>query len=300
MKQTAVLIARFQTPSFPGEGRQLINHLLAHYAKVVVVLRVAPVRGSRVNPLDFPVREALLKEAYPALPVLALRDHPSSAVWSEHLEALLAEHFPGEQYMLFIGSETTPSPYTGTLPIRVLPFEEKEGPADPCGKDAEDVLPSEAFRRGIRYAFCSTYARVNPTVDVALLDGGKVLLGKKKERDGWRLPGGFADPADESFEAAAARELREECGAVQTGAMRYIGSARIDDWRYRTEADKVLTLLFATTLIAGTPQAGDDLAEVEWFDLARLEGMLAAGAIAEEHHVLIRLLLDHDGIKPGR
>jgi bifunctional NMN adenylyltransferase/nudix hydrolase len=296
MKQTAVLIARFQTPSFPGESRQLLHHLLAHYAKVVVVLRVAPVRGSRANPLDFPVREAMLKEAYPTLPVLALRDHPSAAVWSEHLEALLAKHFPGEEYILFMSPDATPFPYTGTLPVQVLPFEEEESPAEPCGEDTEDVLPTEAFRRGIRYAYCRTYARVNPTVDVALLDGGKILLGKKKERDGWRLPGGFADPGDESFEAAAVRELREECGAVQTAAMRYIGSARIDDWRYRTEADKVLTLLFATTLLSGMPQAGDDLAEVGWFDLVHLEGMLAAGDIAEEHHVLIRLLLDGAGI----
>jgi len=58
----------------------------------------------------------------------------------------------------------------------------------------------------------------------------------------WRFLGGFADASDENYEAAANRELTEECGSVETGKMQYIGSAKIDDWRYRNEADKIITL----------------------------------------------------------
>lgn len=294
MKPAAVLIASFQVPVLSDDHKRILKELLARYAKVVVVLRVAPVKGSRVNPFDFSTREAMLKAAYPSLVVLSLRDHPSASVWSRHLEHLLEERFPGEPYRLCAAPDSAPSFYTGTLPVEVWSSEEYSVPADPCAEEKGSLPRSEDFRRGVQYAYCQVYPKATPTVDVALLDGGRVLLGRKPEREGWRLPGGFVDPTDDGYEAAAVRELEEECGAVQTGSMRYLGSARIDDWRYRGEVDRVLTLLFATEFLSGVPQAGDDLAEVAWFEVAELEAMMAAGQIAEEHHVLIRLLLQSE------
>jgi len=48
--------------------------------------------------------------------------------------------------------------------------------------------------------------------DAIVLDGeGRVLLGHRRDRDEWNLPGGAVD-AGEAPWAAAARECREECG----------------------------------------------------------------------------------------
>jgi bifunctional NMN adenylyltransferase/nudix hydrolase len=122
-------------------------------------------------------------------------------------------------------------------------------------------------------------------------DGTQVLLGKKHHATAWRFPGGFADPTDTDYEEAAKRELQEECGDIKTTAVNYIGSAKIDDWRYRSEADKIITLLFKTTLVSGIAKANDDLGDVAWFPVAALQEMAEQGAIVKEHLVLINLLL---------
>lgn len=63
---------------------------------------------------------------------------------------------------------------------------------------------------------------IEPVVGVGVLvrdDGGRVLLGhrvKPGEAPVWSCPGGSVE-ADESFEAAAVRELREETGLAAAG-----------------------------------------------------------------------------------
>ncbi|HEX5150269.1 MAG TPA: hypothetical protein VFW07_02410 [Parafilimonas sp.] len=75
--------------------------------------------------------------------------------------------------------------------------------------------------------------------------------------------------------------------------MQYIGSAKIDDWRYRNEADKIITLFFKTTLLFGRQKAGDDLAEIKWITLGELELMIQGGQLVKEHSVLGKMLLNN-------
>ena len=83
--------------------------------------------------------------------------------------------------------------------------------------------------------------------------------------------------------AAAARELREECGDLEISALQYMASFRMDDWRYRREEDKIITTLFAADFLAGTPIGSDDIAEVAWFTLADVATLMANGQTALEH-----------------
>lgn len=57
---------------------------------------------------------------------------------------------------------------------------------------------------------------LNFVVDAAVIHDGKVLLVKNRKNygllNGWILPGGKLNGHSESFEDAAIRELREECG----------------------------------------------------------------------------------------
>ncbi|HEY0067188.1 MAG TPA: NUDIX hydrolase, partial [Flavisolibacter sp.] len=65
MSTTAVIIARFQTP-YLHEGHQyLVGRIRAAHNKVVIVLGVSPVKGSRRNPFDFYTRERMIKSLYP-------------------------------------------------------------------------------------------------------------------------------------------------------------------------------------------------------------------------------------------
>jgi bifunctional NMN adenylyltransferase/nudix hydrolase len=215
----------------------------------------------------------MLKKAYAHLFVLPLADHPSDQLWSTRLDQLLASTFPVEAFTLYGGRDSFIPYYSGHLPVQELPAQGEESATTLRAQWADQVLDSQDFRLGINYCCQNTYAQVYTTVDVALFkdDRRYILLGRKMGEEKWRLPGGFADVADADFETAARRELTEECGPIETTAMQYIGSSRIDDWRYRHEENKITTLLFATDLVYGLPRATDDLAEVQWWPVSELK-----------------------------
>src|ERR1041385_6524306 len=98
------------------------------------------------------------------------------------------------------------------------------------------------------------YPTVFPTVDVVIERGGKLLLGRKPNQEKFRFVGGFADPAlDHSYEDAAIREAKEETSLV-VKSVRYLGSTRIDDPRYRGTADSIITHLFFAEEWSGVPK----------------------------------------------
>jgi bifunctional NMN adenylyltransferase/nudix hydrolase len=129
------------------------------------------------------------------------------------------------------------------------------------------------------------YPTVFATVDVVIRKDGQLLLGRKPHQQKFRFVGGFADPAlDHSYEDAARREAKEET-ALEVPAVKYLGSTRIDDPRYRGTPDCIITHLFLAETFSGTPLASDDIAELRWFD----EQALTASDFVDEHHVLWEL-----------
>ncbi|GGH74895.1 bifunctional NMN adenylyltransferase/nudix hydrolase [Filimonas zeae] len=295
MKNTGVIIARFQTPFLHEGHHYLIESVRALHHRVVIVLGTSPVKGSKRNPFDFYTRERMIKAAYPEIPVLPLRDCASDEVWSHKLDELLDTAFTGEAFILYGSRSSFADAYSGKWATEVLP--EK---GDFCGTDVREkhsdlVLDSQDFRMGINYACYSRYNTVYPTVDIALFNNNRtrLLLGRKKEETTWRLPGGFADTTDNSYEEAARRELTEECGELVTSVLSYLGSCRVDDWRYRSENDKIMTLLFTGNLLEGEPAANDDLAELAWFEVTELPAMVQQQQINPVHHPLIHIILNH-------
>jgi len=297
MKAAGVIIARFQTP-FLHEGHQyLLNEIRSRHEHVIVVLGVAPIKGSRRNPFDFVTRERMLHAFCSDLKVLPLHDIASDEAWSSNLDTLLRASFPFEDFVLYGSRDSFIPHYSGHLPTAELPVNGHHNASDIRNEGGERVLATEDFRHGINYAYQHVYPKVYPTVDVALLrdDRSAVLLGRKHQAANWRFPGGFCDPEDDSFEQSAARELREECGDLLTGKMEYITTAKIDDWRYRDEADKIISTFYCTNYEGGEAEGSDDLAAVKWVPIAQLQTMMAAGEIAAEHFVLVNALLKHLG-----
>ena len=103
------------------------------------------------------------------------------------------------------------------------------------------------------------------TADVIIeLDGGIVLIARKRPPPGWALPGGFVDPG-EPVARAAVREAREETSLeVELLEQFFTYSDPARDPRGATAS--VVFLARAS----GTPVGADDAAEAKVFSLDAL------------------------------
>jgi 8-oxo-dGTP diphosphatase len=125
---------------------------------------------------------------------------------------------------------------------------------------------------GMTKKFTYDYPRPAVTVDIILVTRGlhpKVLLIRRKHdpfAGKWALPGGFVD-MDETLEAAAHRELREETGleVKKLEQLHAFGDPSRDP-RGRTIAVAYLAVVDLAKL---NPRAGDDAAEAGWFSLQK-------------------------------
>jgi bifunctional NMN adenylyltransferase/nudix hydrolase len=132
--------------------------------------------------------------------------------------------------------------------------------------------------------------------DIVLVNplNGKVLLGRKPTQPKWRFMGGFVDPKDTSLEVAAERELQEEAGYVnRVGFPKYLFSFRVEDPRYATGPDGIMSAVFMITydeFSKSKIKAGDDIGEVRWFSKAYLRNQYTK-MIMPEHHTIIRGLI---------
>ncbi len=293
MNTIGVIIARFQSPYLHEGHKALLESVKINHSKTIIVLGVSPVLGSRKNPLDYHTREKMIKKEYPEVVVLPLSDHPLDNKWSQNLDNILSNSFPGAKFNLYGSRDSFIPYYNGRFEVVELPETGTHSATIIRDQISDTVLDSEEFRTGVIYAYSNTYLKVYPTVDIAVFRNNKteILLGKKEIDNKWRLLGGFTDPADESFEAAARRELTEECGAIETTEMKYEKSFKINDWRYKSESDKIITSLFSTDYISGDPAGSDDIAEVQWFKLSDLEMMMNQKNTAEEHSPQLTLLI---------
>jgi bifunctional NMN adenylyltransferase/nudix hydrolase len=147
-----------------------------------------------------------------------------------------------------------PTAYT-TVDIAILKAASERPPASDSWKNCTRCTPRLACEEHRKEA-AAYYAPQPPDA---------LLLGRKPDEKQYRFIGGFADPKSPTFEADAAREVREE-SALEVGDLRYIGSTVVDDWRYRNEPDGIKTMLFTAKYLHGRPTPGDDIEEVKWFN----------------------------------
>ena len=113
-----------------------------------------------------------------------------------------------------------------------------------------------------------------PTVDVAVIDGERILLVKRSNepyKNRWVLPGGFVE-YDETVENAAAREVLEETG-VQIRLESILGVYSDPE---RDPRGHTLTTVFIGRPVAGEPVGGDDAADAFWVNLESLDSSILA------------------------
>lgn len=268
MTSLGVIIGRFQVAELHAGHKHLISHAEEKSGVVMILLGTSEAVPSTKNPLSFVARKRMVLESFPNVLVYEIKDHPSNEVWSQSVDKTIELSFPTAEVTLYGSRDSFMSYYSGKHPVTVIP-EIPNISGTLMRKIGEKPVHEKSFRLGMIEAQNNRYPTSFQTVDIGVVNYAerKILLGRKTSdpKGLWRLPGGFVDPNDESLESAAQRELREEAGNFLTDAVVYLGSYRAHDYRYRSEADKVMTALFLTYYMGGQVKAGDDLEEVRWF-----------------------------------
>lgn len=275
-----VVIGRFQVDGLHECHLRLLNYVKQNHDHLLILLGVRPTPPTRDDPLGFELRSQMLKAYYPDATILPVIDRQDDGVWSSQVDELIETSFPPQGATLYGGRDSFIPHYKGCHPVKELSFDAGMDISGSAirGKIALSPRNNPDFRAGVIYAMENFIKRVYATVDVAIIkeewnkSSGtlkSVLLGRKPHEDFWRFPGGFVGFNDENFIDTAKREVLEETG-LHCEEFGFITSHRIDDWR-NTADSRIITTFFCAPYISGRPKAGDDLADVGWFEIAKCE-----------------------------
>lgn len=285
-----VICARFQVAELTSGHKEILEFVLnKNHNQNVIVLGVAPTRATKHNPLDFYSRCKMLEEAYPGkFTILYIKDEPDDKLWSKHLDEMIEDIRSNREVILYGSRDSFINHYHGKFKT-----EEYEQRVFISGTEqrlnaGKQIKGTKEWRQGCVYATQNRYDIVFPTVDCAIFDDDNleyVWLAKKEKETKLRFVGGFATPKDNSFEITAKREAQEETN-FECSIISFIGSTKIDDWRYASENDKIITSLFAMKRVFGTPKAQDDICELHKVKLSEI----TKSDLVNEHGVLLDML----------
>ncbi|HXK38179.1 MAG TPA: NUDIX domain-containing protein [Candidatus Paceibacterota bacterium] len=307
----AVVIGRFQVPRLHNGHIQLVAAAQAHAQCVsmktdmLIVIGVSPALPNKANPLSFEARRAMISaqfEGFPMEHILPLKDRGNNDLWSRDLDALIQKHAHGRPVTIYGSRDSIVSTgsYKGKYPTHYVEAEGLYSGTEERAQLANNdfvtlhLAMDEHFRRGFISAIMTRDPVCNSTVDAAIISRDKrfVVLGQKERDHGkFRFPGGFFDKElDFDDEAAAIREAREECGDLVFGEAVPLGSAVIDDWRYRGTGDYIKTQLYLLPHESGELKTldKDDLSGVSWHPIDQLLNL-----IIPDHELLAKKLLNY-------
>ena len=282
-----VIVGRFQVPELHDAHTELIKKVCDAHQKVLMFLGLSPCKSTLNNPLDFEARKQMILEQFPKVNVLYIKDVPYDDDWSRKLDSQIEDLVtPNQSVVLYGGRDSFMGKYFGRYTKKELVQDKFVSGAEIRKNISKSVKSCHEFRAGVVWSQFNKYPTIFTTVDVAVFneDKSKVLLVRKDTEKKYRFIGGFAQPNSESFEDDAKREVNEETG-VEIGDLKYICNLNVDDWRYRSEVDKIRTMFFTAKHIFGPPKPGDDVCEARWINVDDLEGVLT-----EEHLPLLKKL----------
>lgn len=294
-----IIVARFQVPNLLDEHKKFLDYVLTQEHKNnIIILGVPATKATKSNPLDFDSRRKMIEETYPKLFKIAyVKDENDDKVWSENLDKVIDNFISTDsQNAVIYGSyDNTIKHYCGKYNTEIYTSEIIQSETNARFYAGSKVQNSSEWRAGAVWSAQQQYDKVYPTVDCVIFTDttfSKIWMAKKANESKLRFVGGFADPNDNSFEETAIREAREETNLTCVVAG-YIGSTKIDDWRYRNEFDKIITNIFALVPIEKQkPMAMDDIKELHMVDLNKVDVDFVKNNIQPEHQNIMVKVLD--------
>lgn len=286
------IIGRFQLHELHKAHCDVIESVISNHKKVIIFLGVTRIIGSKSNPLDFASRKAMIQEKYPDVIVLSIPDKRDDLIWSKNVDDRIKEIFPIGKALLYGSRDSFIPHYKGTYDTAELEQEIYVSGTEVRKAISEEIKTSKEWRAGVIYSAYNRYPTSYQYVDMAVFneDNTKVLLCKKTEEDKYRFIGGYVKPTDISLEQAATRELHEKAGGVEISIEGYVGSFRLNDWRYRSERDKVMTVLFKSKYVYGNLEPSEEISELRWVNVSSIEEDIKK-YILDEYQPIMNILL---------
>jgi len=293
--EVGVVVGRFQSPKLHAGHLHLLIETAKRHKNVLILLGSARVQNSRLNPLDYQTRKSMISGYFDTFKVQPLWDMPSDEDWSKQIDGIVAKLFPGQKATIYGSRDSCLKYYSGRLKtLKIPPISDAKATALRKFVKSRD---SKNFREGVIYAANTALPTSFQAVDAVIVatkynEITKVLLGRKKTdpKDKYRFIGGFVDPADESLEQAVIREAQEETGgsAAYNNHATYLGSVRVNDWRYAKEDSKIMTAVFIVYHSWGDVKPSDDISALKWFDLVDLKPEV----LVPQHRPILKLFTD--------
>jgi len=287
-----VTVARFQVDELHDGHMHLLRYMQARHKDILVILGVARTLTTTKDPLDFETRRAMVLANFPNARVTMLADCRSDTIWSEKLDELIEKECQERNVILYGSRESFLHVYSGKhATYTVSPITCTSGTNVRENLLTNKIRDARDFRAGAIYAALRKPAMSYQAVDTAVLrpETEEVLLAHKKEDGGkLRFIGGFVEVDDASLELAAKREVIEETSFIEVDDFRYIGSRKIDDWRYRDTSDGILSAFFCAQYIFGKPIARDDIDDLVWVKYPDI-----MNSLVDTHKPIGELLIKH-------
>lgn len=291
--EVGVIVGRWQVPNLHEVHREIIQKVIDTHPRVLIFIGLAPdsCRCTYNNPLDYVTRRAMIQKEFPDVEIHYIKDQPTDTGWSNELDNQIKSFTGVGQKVILYGSRDSFIPhYTGKFPTvelvatKIISGKEIRKNVGIKSKD------TAAFREGVIWGVENQWASVLPTVDFGILDrpNKRVLVARKPQEENVRFSGGFASVDSDSYEDDVKREASEETG-LEVDNLIYLGSIKVNDWRYQSERNKPKTLFFAVDYIFGSPMADDDISEVRWLSYDELRTV----PFQDEHRPLVKMLLNY-------
>jgi len=296
--EIGVIVARFQVPELHSAHIKLLDTVTGYHKKVIVFLGIPPIDSlNKKNPLDFASRKAMIQADYPTVTILPLRDQRTNGLWSAILDQKIKEPFRSTSALLYGGRESFIPYYEG----KYTTVELVSNSYDMSGTQIRDAVAKEVpnsidFRKGVVHASYVGYPAIYPCVDIISHNenDNTILLGRKENEDKFRFVGGHVDLSDDTLESAAMREFREETRGAEISELKYVGSAKINDWRHDNVNSGIISTLFIGKHLWGKAEASDDIIACEWFNMEKLiEGDNYKSEIVSEHIELFEKFIEY-------
>lgn len=283
-----IIIGRFQTSKLHDGHSELIKQIKNKHPIVAIFLGISPLIHSKKNPLDFESRRQMINDAYPWIHVHSIPDNPLDTEWIKNLNFKITTTFPNKSIRLYGGRDSFLNVYNLDNPLFSSTILES-GIYYSSSNVREEVRNynlerNESFRNGVINAIQNQFSRIDVCIDVAIYNSkDEYLLAKKIPQDGdqYRFIGGFIDSKDTSPEDAVIREVKEETG-VEVGLIELLQPHFINDWRYKNQSERLLSLFYKAQYESGQPQPNDDIDLLEWIHKDDLYNKLIS-----EHKIFI-------------